>query len=126
MLKKNFFAIIFCATIFLNFQTAFAEDLVFIDAMGDTGYYFDMDSVKRESSDVFFVDFIVIRANKNEMAIANLKINHRKKNYFVRSTKTLSYDERTELKTEPGNNIVRSYSEKSVMYEAVKMILEQI
>ena len=113
----------FCAMIFLNCRTVFAENLIFIDAMGDTGYYFDMDSVQKESSEVFFVDFIVIRADKNEMAVAHLKINHKKKNYIVQSSKTLSYDERTELKTETGNKVVRSYSEKSVMNEAVNMIL---
>ncbi len=123
MLKKIFCALWAFAIIFLNFNTSSAEDLKFIDAAGDTGYYVDMDSVKKISAEVFLVDFIVIRADKNEMAIANLEINHRQKTYIVKSTKTLSYDERTELKTETGNKIVKSYSEKSLMNETVQIIL---
>ena len=123
MLKK-FFVLVMFAVIFFNFKTSSAEDLKFIDAAGDTGYYVDMDSVRKENSEVFFVDFIVIRADKNEMAVANLKINHRQKTYIMQSTKTLSYDERTELKTEVGNKIVHHYSEKSLMNKTVQIILE--
>ena len=122
MLKKIFMLAMF-GIIFLSFNASSAEDLKFIDASGDTGYYVDLDSVRRENAEVFFVDFIVIRENKNEMAVANLKINHRQKTYITQSTKTLSYDERTELKTEAGNNIVHHYSEKSLMNETVQIIL---
>ena len=107
----------------MHFNTSSAEDLKFIDAAGDTGYYVDLDSVRKESAEVFFVDFIVIRADRNEMAIANLKINHVLKTYIVQSSKTLSYDERTELKSEPGNKILKSYSDKSLMNETVQIIL---
>ena len=110
----------------MNCKTSSAENLKFIDSTGDTGYYVDLDSVKVQSPEVFFVDFIVIRADKNEMAVANLKINHKQRNYIVQSSKTLSYDERTELKTELGNKIVRSYSNKSLMYETVQIILSRI
>ena len=123
MLKKIFVLAMF-VMIFLNFKTSFAEDLKFIDATGDTGYYVDLDSVRKENAEVFFVDFIVIRADKNEMAVANLKINHRQKTYIVQQSKTLSYDERTELKTEAGNKIVHHYSEKSLMNETVQIILK--
>lgn len=123
MLKKIFCMSIIFAVIFCNLKTSSAEDLKFIDASGDTGYYVDMDSVQIESSEVLLADFIVIRADKNEMAIANLKINHRQKTYIVQSTRTLSYDERTELKTESGNKIVHHYSAKSLMNETVQIIL---
>ena len=121
-MKKIFNLLIF-AIIFLHFNTSSAEDLKFIDAAGDTGYYVDLDSVRKESAEVFFVDFIVIRADRNEMAIANLKINHVLKTYIVQSSKTLSYDERTELKSEAGNKILKSYSDKSLMNETVQIIL---
>lgn len=124
MLKK-FFVLVMFAVMFLNFNTSSAEDLKFIDASGDTGYYVDLDSVKVQSPEVFFVDFIVIRADKNEIAVANLKINHKQKTYIVQQTKTLSYDERTELKTELGNNIVHHYSAKSLMNETVQTILKE-
>ena len=124
MLKKIFMLAMF-GMILLNFKTSSAEDLQFIDAAGDTGYYVDLDSVRRESAEVFFVDFIVIRADKNEMAVANLKINYKQKTYITQSTKTLSYDERTVLKTEAGNSVVHHYSEKSLMNETVQIILKQ-
>ena len=125
MLKKIFVLAMF-AVIFLNFNVSSAEDLKFIDASGDTGYYVDLDSVRAESEEFFFVDFIVIRADRNEMAVANLKINHRQKTYITQSTKTLSYDERTELKTEVGNNVLHHYSEKSLMHETVQIILNSV
>ena len=102
-----------------------AEDLRFIDATGETGYYVDMESVRTESPTTFFVDFIVIRADKNEMTVANLKINHALKNYIVQSSKTLSYDERTELHSDNETRPVKYYSDKSLMNEVVQTILAE-
>ena len=124
MIKKFFCTLIFAASIF-NFSATSAENLKFIDATGDTGYYVDLDSVKKESNSIFFVDFIVIRADKNEMTIANLQINHSKKNYLVRTSKTLSYDERTEIHSDDTKRIVKSYSDKSLMNEIVQIILSE-
>ena len=122
-LARKIFEVVFAAIIFLNFATAHAEDLKFIDATGDTGYYIDMDSVKILNGSNFSVDFIVIRADKNEITIADLTINHAEKNYFVKSTRTLSYDERTEIHSDDTRHTKKSYSEKSLMYAIVQIIL---
>lgn len=120
MIKK-----IFCvlAIIFLNVAPCSAENLKFIDATGDTGYYIDMDSVKIESASTFSVDFIVIRADKNEMTIADVQMNHAEKFYIVKSARTLSYDERTEISADKTRRAKKFYSEKSVMQSIVQIVL---
>ena len=120
---RKIFEMVLATMIFLNFAACSAEDLKFIDASGDTGYYIDMDSVKISGSSTFSVDFIVIRADKNEMTIADLTINHVEKNYFVKSTRTLSYDERTEIHSDSSRHTKKSYSDKSLMYAIVQTIL---
>ena len=123
MMKKFFCALMFILTIFFSGGEGSAEDLKFIDASGDTGYYIDMDSVKKFSDSAFTVDFIVIRADRNEMTIADLKIDYAEKTYTVQSEKTLSYDERTEIKSDNKRHTTKSYSDKSLMSEIVQIIL---
>ena len=125
MIKKIFYLSIFCLTIFFGSPEVAAEDLRFIDSNGDTGYYIDMDSVKKIDGSAFTVDFIVIRADRNEMTIADLKINYALKTYTVQSEKTLSYDERTEISADNRQHITKSYSDKSVMNIIVQMILSE-
>ena len=124
MAKKFFCLLALTAVIFFDFGKCAAEDLKFIDATGDTGYYIDMDSVKFQKNS-FSVDFIVIRADKNEMTIADLTINHTEKNYFVKSTRTLSYDERTEIHSDKTRHTKKSYSDKSLMNAIVQIILSE-
>ncbi len=118
-MKKIFIALIFL----LNFSSVEAEDLQFIDADGDTGYYFDCDSIKKINAETFTVDFIVIHAERNEMSVANLEINHAQKNYIVLESKILSYDSRTELREENIQRIVKPYSTRSLMQQIVRKIL---
>ena len=109
----------------MDFGNCSAEDLKFIDATGDTGYYIDMDSIKLHSNSTFSVNFIVIHADKNDMTIAELTINHAEKNYFVKSTQTLSYDERTEIHSDKTRHTKKSYSDKSLMNVIVQIILSE-
>lgn len=120
---KIFFSVIFTAIIFLNFTKCSAEDLRFIDAKGDTGYYVDASTIRVESDSVFYVDFDIIRASINQIEVINLRINHWEKNYQIMSIKTLSYDERTELKTDNAHRYPSSYSDKSVIGDIVRFVL---
>lgn len=123
MAKKILTAWLFALAIFLNCSTGAAENLVFIDATDDTGYYIDMDSVRRESDSVFALDFIVIRADKNEMTIADMSIDYAQKSYIVKSARTLSYDVRNVINTDNTRRPKKFYSEKSLMHTIVQIIL---
>ena len=119
---KIFFSVVFMTIIFFNVKCS-AEDLRFIDAKGNTGYYVDASTIRVESASVFYVDFDIIRANINQIEVINLRINHWEKNYQIMSIKTLSYDERTELKTDNAYRYPSSYAEKSVIGDIVRFVL---
>ena len=121
-MAKRFFVIL-TAIIFLNLNTCAAEDLKFIDSTGDDGYFIDMDTIKFESAATFSVDLIIIRLNLNQMEVIDLQINHGAKNYIIRSTRTLSYDERTEIKFDNTVRTPKAYSEKSYMGDIVQIVI---
>lgn len=108
---------------FLSFNTCAAEDLKFIDSSGNDGYFIDMDTVKIESPKVFSVNLAIIRLDSNQMELIDLQINHSEKNYIIRSVRTLSYDERTEIKSDNTPRTPKSYSDKSLMGDIVQIVI---
>ena len=114
---KKFFALL-AAIIFLNGSNCAAEDLKFIDAMGDTGYYYDADSVSTEDDKVFTVQMAVIKAGFNRMYIT-----HTSRVYESLSSKILSYDTRAVLETNNSRRPPQRYSDKSEMGQMVRLIL---
>lgn len=104
-------------------STCAAENLKFIDAMDDTGYYYDGDSVKSEGSNVFRVDMAVIKASINRMYVYDVRINHADKTYEILSSKILSYDTRAEIETNKSRRPVQTYSDRSELGQMVRLIL---
>jgi len=121
-LIKKFLAII-GAIIFLNCNICAAENLKFIDSNDDDGYFIDTDSIKIENNSAFRVNMAIIRLNVNQMEIVDLRINHAAKNYEILSTRTVSYDERTEIKADNTRRGAKSYSEKSLMGDIVNIVI---
>ena len=121
MARKIFVALV--AVIFLNLNTCAAEDLKFIDSNGNDGYFIDMDTVKIESKTVFSVNLAIIRLDSNQMELIDLQINHGEKKYIIRSTRTLSYDERTEIRADNAPRRPMSYSDKSFMGDIVRIVI---
>ncbi len=113
----------FATTIFFNFAECSAENLKFVDAAGDVGYYVDLDTVQVINPEIFDVNIVTIRVELNQMEVTDVRINHAAKTYTIKSTKTFSYDERTELKSDNVTRKEKSYSDKSFMAEAVGIIL---
>lgn len=109
--------------IFFDFNFCYAEDLKFIDARDNLGYYIDSDSVQIKNSDIFSVNFIVINADSNIMELTDLELNHTQKLYTIKSVRTLSYSDRTEISSDYKSRPPRSYSDKSLMAEIVNIIL---
>ncbi len=108
---------------FLNLNTCAAEDLKFIDSNGDDGYFIDMDTVKIESATTFSVNLAIVRINLNQMELIDLQIDHGKKIYTIRSVRTLSYDERTEIKSDYTPRSAKGYSDKSLMGDIVQIVI---
>ena len=120
-MKKIFVALM--AVMFLNLNTCSAENLKFIDSNGYDGYFIDMDTIKIESPTVFSVNLAIIRLDSNQMDLIDLQINHGAKYYVIRSTRTLSYDERTEIRADYTPRTPKSYSDKSYMGDIVQIVI---
>lgn len=120
---KNFFCVLIFAALLFTTTACVAEDLKFIDAEDDTGYFIDVDTIRVENDSIFTVNMAVIRINLNQMDVVDLRINHRAKSYVVRSIKTFSYDERTLLKTDNTPRSTRTFADESVMGDLVRFVL---
>lgn len=119
---KKFF-LLAAAVIFWSSAVCSAEDLKFLDANGDTGYFVDVDSDRMENDSVFRVNMVIIRLDVNEMDVIELRVNHVEKNYMICSTRTLSYNDRTELRADNTQRQARAYDEKSLMGDLVQIVL---
>ena len=118
---KKFLLIL--AMILMSCSTCAAENLKFIDAMDDTGYYYDADSVQTESSSVFKVKMAVIKANFNRMYTYDVRITHTSRTYEILSSQILSYDTRAILEVDNSRRPPQRYSDKSEMGQMVRLIL---
>lgn len=108
----------------LSCSTCAAEDLRFIDAMDDTGYYYDADSVvHNEKSRVINVKMAVIKAGLNQMYSYDVRIDYAARTYEILSTKKLSYDTRAEIESNNTRRPPQRYSDKAEMGQMVRMIL---
>lgn len=117
------FLLILTTIILMSGANCSAENLKFIDAMDDTGYYYDADSVKEESSSVFLVRMAVIKANFNRMYTYDVRITHASRIYEILSSKIFSYDTRAELEANNSRRPPQRYSDKSEMGQMVRLIL---
>lgn len=120
---KKFFLIL-SAIFILNAANCSAEDLKFIDALDDTGYYYDADTVKTEGENILSVKMAVIKASLNRMYTYDLKINRANRKYEILSSKILSYDTRAVLDTNNSRRLPQNYSERSEMGQMVRLILQ--
>lgn len=118
---KKFLLIL--AMVLMSCSTCAAENLKFIDAMDDTGYYYDADSVQTESSSVFNVKMAVIKANFNRMYTYDVRITHTSRTYEILSSQILSYDTRAVLEVNNSRRPPQRYSDKSEMGQMVRLIL---
>lgn len=108
--------------ILLTCSTCSAEELKFIDAMDDTGYYYDVDSVQSEG-DIIKVKMAVIKASLNRMYAYDVRITPANHTYEVLSSQILSYDTRAVLETNNKRRRPQHYSDKSEMGQMVQLIL---
>ena len=107
----------------LSGATCSAENLKFIDAMDDTGWYYDADSVKSENENIFTVQMAVIKASLNRMYTYDVRITPASRTYEILSSKILSYDTRAILEVNNSRRPPKRYSDKSEMGQMVRLIL---
>ena len=117
------FLTICAAMILLNGNICSAENLKFIDAMEDTGYYYDADSVQTLSDEVFRVQMAVIKASLNQMYTYDVLITHADNTYEILSSRVLSYDTRAVLEVNNNRRPPQKYSNRSEMGQMVRLIL---
>ena len=111
------------AMILLSVSTCSAENLKFIDAMDDTGYYYDADSISSFDNGVFTVKMAVIKASLNRMYAYDVRITPAKRTYEVLLSQILSYDTRAVIETNNKRRLPQKYSDKSEMGQMVQLIL---
>ncbi|MBR2773510.1 MAG: hypothetical protein IKD73_00795 [Selenomonadaceae bacterium] len=109
--------------ILMTCSTCSAENLKFIDAMDDTGYYYDADSVSDLSNGVFTVKMAVIKASLNRMYAYDVRITPANRTYEVLASQILSYDTRALIETNNKRRLPQHYSNKSEMGQMVQLIL---
>ncbi len=117
------FLLILSTIILLSSSICAAEDLRFIDALDDTGYYYDAESVQTESDGVIKVQMAVIKASLNRMYTYDVRITHTEKTYEILSSKILSYDTRAVIEINDNRRSPRGYSDRSEMGQMVSLIL---
>lgn len=117
------FLLILSTIIFLSGSSCAAEDLKFIDAMDDTGYYYDADSVQTLSDEVFRVQMAVVKASLNQMYTYDVLITHTYNTYEILSSRVLSYDTRAVLEVNNNRRPPQKYSNRSEMGQMVRLIL---
>ena len=119
----NKFLAALAIALLLGSATCSAENLKFVDAMEDTGYYYDADSIQTESATVFYVNMAVIKASLNRMYVYDVRIDHSEKTYEILSSKILSYDTRAEIEYNKNSRPLQHYSDKSEFGQMVRLIL---
>ena len=117
------FLLILSTAILLSGSSCAAEDLKFIDAMDDTGYYYDADSVQTLSDGVLRVQMAVIKASLNQMYTYDVLITHTDNTYEILSSRVLSYDTRAVLDVNNERRPPQKYSDRSEMGQMVRLIL---
>lgn len=117
------FLIALATMLILSGSTCAAENLKFIDAIGDTGYYYDVDSIQIENFSIFNVRMVVIKADLNRMYTYDVRINHANRTYEILSSRVFSYDMRAELESHNSRRLPQHYSEKSQMGQMISFIL---
>lgn len=118
---KKFLLIL--STIILMSSSCSAENLKFIDAMEDKGYYYDADSVQIIDNETFRVQMAVIKASLNQMYTCDVLITHTENIYEILSSRVLSYDTRSVLEVNNNRRPPQKYSDRSEFGQMVRLIL---
>ncbi len=101
-----------------------AEDMRFVDADGDTGYYVDAATIVRTSDAERDAVVAVVKAAENRRYLYRMRFNREKNTYQIFSTQVEVYDTREVLRTMQGMDAPQAYTQGSPMRSIVDFIEE--
>ncbi len=112
------------AAFFLMLPVCGAEDMQFVDADGNTGYYVDVDSLVFEGNTLVNARVAVKKATMNRMFLYTMQFDSGLKTYRTIDSKVIQYDTKKVLETKAGTEATHPYSDMSPMSSIVEYIYE--
>ena len=92
---------------------AAAEDMRFVDAVGTTGYYVDVNSVAYEAYSLADARIAVKKADKNRMYVYAMQFNRLKHTYRIYASQVIQYDTKEILESKDTGEMPRFYGPNS-------------
>lgn len=113
----------------LIFLTSFslceaAEDMRFVDAEDDTGYYVDAASIVRVSDTERDAVVAVVKADENRRYLYRTRLNRQAGTYQFVSTRVEVYDTKEVLRTSQGMDVPQKYTPASPLRSIADFIEE--
>ena len=126
MRRYNVRGLLLAALVFLMGlgHCAAAEDMQFVDADGDTGYYVDPLSIVRVSEVERDAVVAVVKAAENRRYLYRMRFDRTQSTYRIFSTQVEIYDTKEVLRTVPGIDAPQHYTPGSPMRSIVDFIEE--
>ena len=101
-----------------------AEDMQFVDADDDTGYYVDTATIVRVSDAERDAVIAVVKISENRRYLYRTRFNREKNTYQFFSAQVEVYDTKEVLRTLPGMDVPQPYTPSSPMRSIVDFIEE--
>ena len=102
-----------------------AEDMRFVDANGDTGYYVDAASITRLSDAEREAGVAVVKATENRRLLYRIRFNRQMRTYQILSGQVGVYDTKEVLRTTPGMAAPQVYTPTSPM-QSIEDFIEEL
>ncbi|WP_302949022.1 hypothetical protein [uncultured Selenomonas sp.] len=102
-----------------------AEDMRFVDANGDTGYYVDAASITRLSDVEREAGVAVVKATENRRLLYRIRFNRQMRTYQILSGQVGVYDTKEVLRTTPGMAAPQAYTPTSPM-QSIEDFIEEL
>ena len=101
-----------------------AEDMRFVDAEDDTGYYVDAASIVRVSDTERDAVVAVVKADENRRYLYRTRLNRQAGTYQFVSTRVEVYDTKEVLRTSQGMDVPQKYTPASPLRSIADFIEE--
>ena len=124
MMRLRKMLLLFGAAVMLMSPVCKAEDMQFVDADGNTGYYVDVDSLVFEEATLVNARVAVKKAAMNRMFLYTMQFDAGMRTYRTIESQIVQYDTKKVLETKMGSEVVHPYSEMSPMNSIVEYIYE--
>lgn len=98
------------------------ENMCFVDARNDTGYYVDTDTISADSDHEYTANIAVIKADTNRMYVYQTHFDFNAMTYQILNAEVMAYDTKTVLGTSGTSLSVRHYGIASPMKSIVDYI----